>query len=56
MKLFISSFVVALIISFLYFIFNHSLNETLTIFLIVLIVLILRNLAVQFYKNKKKKK
>lgn len=54
MKLFISSFVVALIISFLYFIFNHSLTETLTIFLIVLVVLILRNLAVSAYKKNKK--
>lgn len=54
MKLFISSFVVALIISFLYFLFNHSLNETLTIFLIVLVVLILRNLAVNIYKKNKK--
>ncbi|HHA9977595.1 TPA: hypothetical protein ACONWM_002744 [Staphylococcus aureus] len=54
-KLLVSSFLTALVISIIYFLFEHSLEKAIIIFVGLLVILIIRDLIVKKVKDKKNK-
>ncbi len=52
-KLLVSSFLTVLVISIIYFLFEHSLEKTIIIFVGLLVILIIRDLIVKKVKDKK---
>lgn len=54
-KMLVSSFLTALVISIIYFLFEHSLEKAIIIFIGLVFILLIRDLIVKKIKEKKNK-